>query len=142
YSVERQAAFEYVTDLRSWPDYWPNLLAVVDANEWGRPGGTARVRMRLAGRKVELRMILDDFRPPSLVRYVSIQPGLPDAEHERHFEPTGDGFRYRLVVRYRPRPGLAGVLDRTVIRWGIDRALRATLANLARQFAEARTHAR
>jgi hypothetical protein len=52
----------------------------------------------------------------------------------RRFEPAGDGFVSRLVVSYRPRGGLTGLLDRTLVRRGIRRALRATLDNLDRAF--------
>ena len=40
------------------------------------------------------------------------------------------GFEYRVAVRYQPRGGLAGVLDRTLVRRGLQRALRRTLDNL------------
>ena len=149
YPVGREAAFDYITDPHNWPDYWPNLVSVADLDRarWQQPGDTMRVRMRLAGRKVDLRMTLDRFRAPSLVTYHTVQRGLPDAVHERHFEPAGDGFAYRLVVTYAPRAGLSGLLDRTVVKRGILGALRATLDHLDhldRLLAgvEARRHAR
>ena len=37
--------------------------------------------------------------------YRSVQPGLPDAQHERRFEPVADGFTYHLVVTYAARAG-------------------------------------
>jgi len=57
---------------------------------------------------------------------------LPDARHERHFDPDGEGFRYRLVVEYEPRGGLKGLYDRVLVRRGIDGALQRTIANLER----------
>lgn len=132
YPVEREKAFVYITDPENWPEYWPDLVAVVDPQEasWREPGDTMRLRMRLLGRSTDLVMTLQDLEPPSRVTYRSVQPGLPDAQHERRFEPAADGFTYRLVVTYAARPGLAGWLDRTVVRRGIDRALRKTLNNL------------
>jgi hypothetical protein len=60
---------------------------------------------RLLGRERELTMTIRAFEPNQLVTYSSTQPGLPDAYHERHFEPEGGGFVYRLVVEYEPRGG-------------------------------------
>jgi hypothetical protein len=57
---------------------------------------------------------------PNRVAYRTVQAGLPDADHERLFEPRNDGFRYRLTVSYRPRRGFAALLDRTVVRLGAD----------------------
>ena len=132
YPASRETAFAYITDPRNWPEYWPDLVAVVDPEQarWREPGDTMRLRMRLLGRQTDLVMTLQHLEPPALVTYRSVQPGLPDAQHERHFEPAADGFTYRLVVTYAVRPGLAGWLDRTVVRRGIDRALRKTLNNL------------
>ena len=42
---------------------------------------------RLFGRERELTMEIRAFEPNLLVTYISTQPGLPDAYHERHFEP-------------------------------------------------------
>ena len=67
--------------------------------------------------------------------YTSTQSGLPDAYHERHFEPDGDGFVYRLVVEYEPRAGISGFFDRTLLARGIRRAFDRTFAELGREFA-------
>ena len=64
--------------------------------------------MKLAGRVTELHMTLDELTRPALVRYHSTQQGVPDAEHERHFEPAAGGFEYRLVVSFAPRAVSAG----------------------------------
>ena len=58
---------------------------------------------------------------------------MPDAHHERHFEPEGDGFVYRLVVEYEPRNGIAGVFDRVLLRRGIRRAFEDTFVALERE---------
>ena len=65
--------------------------------------------------------------------YTSRQPGLPDARHERHFQPDGDGFVYRLVVEYEPRGGVTGLYDRVVLVRGIRRAFRSTFEALERE---------
>ena len=78
-------------------------------------------------------MTVTDFEQDRLVTYRSVQPGLPDARHERHFERDGVGFVYRLVVEYEPRRGIAGVLDRILLPRGIRRAFRSTFAALERE---------
>ena len=88
---------------------------------------------RLLGRERKLSMTVTDFEQDRLVTYRSTQPGLPDARHERHFEPDGDGFVYQLVVEYEPRAGLAGLLDRLLLQRGIRRALRNTFSALERE---------
>ena len=77
-------------------------------------------------------MSLHEFVSNQLVAYASVQAGLPSARHERHFRPVDGGFAYRIVVEYEPRTGPRGILDRTVIRHGIDRAVRETMVNLDR----------
>ena len=70
---------------------------------------------------------------PALVRYHTTQQGMPDAAHERHFEPAAEGLNYRLMVQFEPRAGLAGLFDRTLLRYAAARALRLTLRNLTRE---------
>lgn len=82
-------------------------------------------------------MTIEKFEPNRLVTYTSTQPGLPDAYHERHFEPDGDGFVYRLVVEYEPRSGIAGVFDRVLLRRGIRRAFERTFLALEQQLVAA-----
>jgi uncharacterized protein YndB with AHSA1/START domain len=133
YAASREAAFDYITDPQNWPDYWPDLLAVADlANaRWRAPGDVMKLRMKLNGRPVDLRLRLDELEAPSRVAYRSVQAGLPDVAHERHFlADGGQGFEYRLAVSYEPRGGVAGVFDRTLVRYGLRRALRRTLDNL------------
>ena len=72
-------------------------------------------------------MTITAFEPNRLVTYTSTQPGLPDAQHERRFEPDGAGFVYRLVVEYEPRSGIAGVFDQLLLARGIRRAFREHL---------------
>ena len=138
YQVRPEAAFSYITEPRNWHEYWPDLVAPIDLDRsrWSEPGDTMRLRMRVVGRNTELVMTLQQINAPSLVTYHTTQAGLPDAQHERHFEATSDGLVYRLVVTYTPRGGLTGLLDRTIVRRGISRALRRTLNNLDRQLPE------
>lgn len=132
FDVPLEAGFAYITDPANWPVYWPGLVRIEPGSRWGAPGDEAQLVTRLLGREVALRMRLLRFEPNRLVEYESTQDGLPDARHERRFDATDGGFRYRLVVDYEPRSGLRGVYDRIVVRRGVERALRRTLANLER----------
>ena len=132
FDVPLAAGFEYITNTANWPSYWPGVVRVEPGSRWAEVGDEARIVIELLGRQIELRMILRQLERDRLVEYDSAQDGLPDARHERHFEQDGNGFRYRLVVQYEPRRGLKGVYDRVVVRRGIDRALRRTIANLER----------
>ena len=133
FSVEREAGFDYITDPTNWPQFWPDLVDIPDLGraKWQEPGDTMRLRMRLAGRLTDLHMTLDQLDRPALVLYHTAQQGLPDAMHERYFEPAAGGFTYRLVVSFTPRAGPAGLFDRTLFRYAAARALRRTLDNLA-----------
>jgi len=77
-------------------------------------------------------MTILSFEPNRLVTYTNRQRGLPDAHHERHFEADGEGFRYRLVVEYEPRRGIAGAVDRVLLPHAVRRAFGGTFATLER----------
>jgi hypothetical protein len=134
-----EQGFAAITDIANWPSYWPGLVRVDPESRWASPGDEAHLTLRLLGREVELAMTLQELDANRLVTYESSQVGLPDAHHERHFRPVDGGFAYRIVVEYEPRSGLRGLLDRTVVRRGVDRAVRQTMENLERLFAR---HAR
>jgi hypothetical protein len=125
-----ERGFSAITDIGNWPAYWPGLVRVDPDSRWRNPGDEARVILRLLGREVELSMTLREFVPNRVVTYRSVQAGLPDAAHERHFRPVDGGFSYRIVIEYEPRRGPRGLLDRTVVRRGIERAVRQTMLNL------------
>ncbi len=132
--VER--GFAFITDTANWSTFWPGYVRLEDGSNWGAPGDTARLVTRLMGRERELTMTITVFEPNRLVTYASTQPGLPDARHERHFEPDGEGFVYRLVVEYEPRSGVAGVFDRFLLVRGIRRAFQSTFEALDRVLAQ------
>jgi uncharacterized protein YndB with AHSA1/START domain len=132
YDVPVERGFAFVTDPANWPKFWPGYVRLAEGSRWAAPGDVARLTTRLLGRDRELTMTIVSREPNRLVTYRSTQPGLPDAFHERRFEPDGRGFVYRLVVEYEPRAGLAGVLDRTLLPRGIRRAFRRTFAAIGR----------
>ena len=130
-----ETGFAYITDVANWPEYWPGLIRIEPDSRWDVPGDETVIVVRLLGRDVELHMTLRRLDANALVEYVSHQRGLPDALHERHFLRDDGGMRYRLVVEYEPRSGLRGVYDRLLVRRGVERALRETVANLAEKLA-------
>ena len=132
FPVPVERGFAYITDLDNWPSYWPGLVHIEQDSRWSVPGDQASLVVRLMRRDVELALTLRTFEPDRLVVYDSVQAGLPDAHHERHFRAVAGGFAYRIVVDYEPRPGIHGLLDKTVVRRGIGRALEQTMDNLER----------
>jgi Polyketide cyclase / dehydrase and lipid transport len=133
FPVSLEHGFDYITDLRNWPAYWPGLVRVDPSSAWADPGDRARLTIRLLGREVDLELTLQRFERYRRVEYTSVQPGLPDARHARLFTAANGGFDYAIVVDYEPRSGLRGLLDRTVLRRGISRAVAQTLRNLGRE---------
>jgi hypothetical protein len=134
YDIPVERGFAFITDTANWSRFWPGYVRLEDGSGWSAPGDTARLVTRLLGRERELTMTITEFEPNRVVTYTSTQPGLPDAYHERHFEPDGDGFVYRLVVEYEPRGGIAGFFDRVLLARGIRRAFERTFAALEREF--------
>jgi hypothetical protein len=135
YDVAVERGFAFITDTANWSTYWPGFVRIEDGSSWGAVGDTARLTTRLLGRERELTMTITAFEPNRLVTYTSTQPGLPDARHERHFEPDAEGFLYRLVVEYQPRGGIAGLFDRVLLDRGIRRAFQSTFDALERELA-------
>jgi Polyketide cyclase / dehydrase and lipid transport len=126
YDVPVERGFAFITNTSNWSKFWPGYVRLEEGSRWGASGDTARLVTRLLGRDRELTMTITTFEPDRLVAYTSAQPDLPDAYHERHFEPESAGFIYRLVVEYEPRRGLAGVFDRFLVERAIRRAFERT----------------
>jgi hypothetical protein len=135
FHVPVERGFAFVTDTRNWSKFWPGYVRLEQGSSWGAAGETATLVTRLFGRERLLTMRITAFESNRLVTYTSTQPGLPDASHERHFEPDGEGFIYRLVVAYEPRGGIAGLFDRFLLAREIRRALRRTFAALEQELA-------
>jgi len=126
FAVPLREGFDYITDQRNWPEYWPGFVRLEPGSRWSEPGDVTRMVVRILGRAVPLEMTLRRFEPPHCVEYTSTQPGMPDARHERVFEDVDGRLHYRIAVELEPR----GVYDRVVVRRGVARALRQTVANL------------
>lgn len=135
FDVPVQRAFAYITDTRNWSRFWPGYVRLEEGASWGAPGDEVRLVTRLFGRERLLTMRITTFEPNRLVTYSSIQSGLPDATHGRHFESDAEGFVYRLVVEYEPRRGIAGLFDRFLLPRGVRRAFQRTFMALEHEFA-------
>lgn len=135
YDVPVERGFAFITDTANWSKFWPGYVRLEEGSSSGASGDTARLLTRLLGRERLLTMTITAFEPNRLVTYISKQPGLPDASHERHFEPDGAGFVYRLVVDYAPRGGIAGLFDRFLLARGVRRAFQRTFIALEQEFA-------
>jgi hypothetical protein len=86
YDVPGERGFAFITNTANWPRFSPGYVRLEDGSRWGASGDTARLVTRLFGR--ELTMTIRSFEPKRLVTYTSTPPGLPDAYHGHHFEPT------------------------------------------------------
>jgi polyketide cyclase/dehydrase/lipid transport protein len=133
YGVPVERGFAFITDTGNWSKFWPGYVRLEEGSSWGASGDTARLVTRLLGRERELAMTIRAFEPNRLATYTSTQEGLPDAYHERHFEPDGEGFVYRLVVEYERRDGVRGLFDSVLLRRGIHRAFDRTFDALAEE---------
>jgi hypothetical protein len=131
FAVPLRQGYDYISDVGCWPEYWPNLVRVAPTSCWSQPGDRAGVTLRVLGRATRLELTLSRIEPYRLIEYTSVQRGLPDARHERHFAAGGTGFDYRIVVAFQPR----GAFDRHIVRRAVERAARQTLDNLERRFA-------
>jgi polyketide cyclase/dehydrase/lipid transport protein len=128
--------FGYITDLRNWPEYWPDLVRIEPGSSWTKPGDRTRLVLRLFGRETEMTMTLKRIEAERLVEYTSEQGRLPRVRHERHFSDDGHGgLDYRLVVEYLPRRGALGLFDRVLLRRAVGRAMAKTVSNLEARFA-------
>jgi len=130
YDVPVERGFAFITNPENWPRFWPGYVRLEEGSSWGASGDTARLVTRFFGRERELKMTVAVFELNRTVTYTSTQAGLPDAYHERHFEPDGGGFVYRLVVEYERRHGVAGLFDRVLLKRGIRRACEHTMVAL------------
>ena len=128
--------YDFITDLRCWSRYWPNLMRVAPESRWSEPGDTASLTLKLLGRPTRLDMTLARVIPYRLIQYTSKQGGLPAATHERHFAEDPAGFAYRIVVEFEPRAGTRRPFDRLVVPRAVERMAEQTVDNLERRFAE------
>jgi hypothetical protein len=132
FPVSPETAFAYITEMAHWQHFFPGFVRITNPAEarWGKPGDRVTVLAQLFGRKSELHMELQDFRPAESVRFVLRQRGLPDMQHERLFDATSAGCACRFVAAFEPRPGLAGLFDRFLVKRAVVRSFNSALSRL------------
>jgi uncharacterized protein YndB with AHSA1/START domain len=138
YDVPVERAFAFVTNTENWSKFWPGYVRLAPGSRWLAKGDQARLVTRFLGRERELALTLTTFEPNRLVAYTSVQPGLPDAHHERVFEPDGDGLIYTLVVEYEPRHWIGWLFDFALVPRAIRRAFEHTFTALEQEFSSGR----
>ena len=143
FPVSVNEAFTYITDIKNWPEYWPNFVRIENRAEatWSNPGDKVTVVLKFLNRERAMKMELLEFQKDMRVIYVSRQDGLPDARQERHFKTNPAGYEYRVVVEYEPRQGLIGLFDRLLVKGSVERAMRKLVENLDRVFQQRRAGA-
>ena len=141
--VSVSEAFAYITDIKNWPEYWPNFVRIENPSEaqWSNPGDKVTVVLKLLNRERAMKMELKEFQKDLQIIYISRQDGLPDAHHERHFKTVPAGYEFRVVVEYQPRQGLVGLFDRLLFKGLIERVIRKLMQNLDRVFQQRRAGA-
>jgi glyoxylase-like metal-dependent hydrolase (beta-lactamase superfamily II) len=110
--VQPAEAFAFVSDPRNWPTFVDALQSADRDDDWGEAGGHGRMTTRFRGRTIDSTMELTVWDPPREFRYVSRQPGAPDIDNRRVFEPTPGGTRLRGTTETVPRAGMGRVSDR------------------------------
>ena len=68
FDVPVREGFDYITDQRNWPEYWPGFVRIEPGSRWSEPGDVTRMVVRIVGREVPLEMTLRRFEPPRLRR--------------------------------------------------------------------------
>ncbi len=140
FPVSVAEAFAYITDMKNWPEYWPDFIRVENSSQarWSSPSDKATIVIKLLNRERALNMELKEFLKDTRVTYISHQQGLPDVRHERHFKAVPTGCTYRLVVEYEPRTGVTGLFDLLLVKRSVELAMHKTVQNLERVFHQRR----
>jgi hypothetical protein len=79
FDVSVTEAFAYITDVKNWPEYWPDFIRIENsaAAGWSNPGDRATVVIKLLNRERALNMELTAFHKDASVTYVSGSEGYP-----------------------------------------------------------------
>ena len=72
-------AFAYITDMKNWPEYWPNFIRIENpsAARWSNPGDRATVVIELLNRERALNMELEAFQRTHESRTLAGNEGYP-----------------------------------------------------------------
>ncbi len=138
FPVPRKEAFEYVTDPKTWPTFYSNLIEITDpeSTAFGKPGDTVSFVYSILGRRVNAIATLQEIVYGEVVRHTVKIQGLPDVHQEWEYSDTDDGFTVRVTMNTDESTSLFGKkIDRFVVPKALQRDLERTLENMEAMFA-------
>lgn len=123
-----EKVFEYHTDPRNNPEYWPSFEAVKDIEELPSGGKKFGWVYKMAGVKFEGTSETTEFIPNQ--RYVYESKGGIESTFIYEYKPEGEGTRLSVEIEYTIPVPVLGKLAETIIVKMNEREGETTLANL------------
>lgn len=114
--VAQAEAFDFVSTPGNWALFLEGVEVVEVADDWGTPGGRARLVIHLLGRPVTSHLEVTRWDSPRAFRYTARRRGLPPVDNHRSFEATGAGTLLVGTTRVAPRAGIRFVADLLALR--------------------------
>lgn len=114
--VPPDRAFAVVADPGRWPEFFSGMRSAEADPGWAAVGGRGRTVNRFLGATVRTEMEVVEWEPGRRLRWRGTQPGRPDTDNLRTFEPTAGGTRLRGSTTITVRRGPRGVVDRLSLR--------------------------
>ncbi len=134
YSVPLKKGFDYLVDFNLWPHWYAGMIEVLDADQaaWSGPGDEVRFAYKLLGRRVEGKVVLDEYIDGELVRHHSVVAGLPDVAFTYAYAPAGfEAFILKVTMdTEEPDTFFGKAIDRMLLPRVLARDLRRSLENL------------
>lgn len=106
-------AFEFVSDPTNWPRFFNSIESVEVGENWGTPGGRAKMVNGILTQEVVTELELLDWNRPYGFRYVGRNQGRSDMVNDRVFEAVAEGTRLTgTTASYgERRAGTSGLTD-------------------------------
>ncbi len=134
FPVPLKRGFDYMDDFRTWPDWYSNMIEILEPEKgrWQTPGDEVRFAYRLLGRRLEGRAILDEYREAELVRFHTEVPGIPVVHCDYHYSAAGqEAFTLKVGLETEEPTSFFGkAIDRMLLPIALERDLRHSLENL------------
>ena len=136
FPVDRQTAFDFLTEPRNWPRFYSNLTALVgDDQAFAARGDVVTFRYSILGRPVTASAVLHDVVPGKRIRTTVSTPGLPDVHQDWRYADTAEGFAIEVTMNTEGATSFLGrVVDRYVIPKALQHDVEKTLENMALMF--------
>ena len=123
-----EKVFEYHTDPRNNPEYWPSFDEVKDVEDLPTGGTKFGWVYKMAGVKFEGTSETTEFIPNQ--RYSLESKGGIESTFVYEYKPEGEGTRVSVEVKYTVPVPVLGKLAETIIVRMNEREGKTTLANL------------